>query len=428
MEKISIIKNLPIYKIPVLTEDEKTTLQKFKDFINSKKLEYNQEKFGDSVLIRYLRARKYDLNKSYQMILNTLKWQKEIYLDQIFKYEFPELPQVKKFYPHGFHKVDKIGRPIYFEISGNLEVDEMFKITQADRMLRYKIRQHEYLMNFIFPACSEKANSYINQNVSIFDLKKHTTKFMSKKLLDFLRLLSGFSQDHYPEILGALYIINSGMMFKVVWTAIKPFLDDKTKKKIVTLGGDYKKKLLEIIDEENLPSILGGKCECPGSCIYSGEGPWKNYVNEDIKKIDNWEKIELNFGFFNFKNEIDVIENVTTFEDNLNEENISNNGEFDFDDKNNLDCVQLNHQNIDIVDQNLDKMLKDDHSENDEENKENLEKLSLHIKMKLNLENPIINLNKNIHYIDGQTPINTQEVIYKFFIIKSFNKFFIFRN
>jgi len=396
------IKNRLQFQKAIITDDEQKSLQKFKELLTSKKLDYCPVKNDDSVLIRFLRARKMDLAKTFEMFSNTLKWRKEVNLDQIFEYEFNELPLVKKYYPHGFHKIDKLGRPIYFEISGDLDIEELLKVTSIDRMFRYQIRQYEYLMNFIFPACSQKVNSYVYQSLSIFDLKKHTTKFMSKKILDLVKIVSSFSQNHYPETLGALYIINSGMMFKVVWTAVKPFLDEKTKKKIVTLGSDYKKKLLEVIDEDNLPSILGGKCNCVGGCIYSGEGPWKGYVDEEIKKIENWNKIDLNFGFFKNKDEIDQI-----FKDNNAKENNSNN----IDD--NLENNFYNQNDLDVVDENMDKMLKNQDFENDEENKSNLEKLTLQLKSNINFENPNNKfINRNIHFLDGETPINTQEVYF----------------
>jgi hypothetical protein len=399
MEKTTSI-TLPKHKIPIIIQEEQIILQKFKDFLSLKNTEYSKIENDDSVLIRFLRARKMDLNKSHEMLINTLKWRKENKIQEIFKYEFPELPQVKKFYPHGFHKTDKSGRPIYFEISGDLNIDELFKASSSERLLRYQIRQYEYLMNFIFPACSQKSNTYISQSVSIFDLKKQTTKFMSKKVMDLLKQVSGFSQNHYPETLGNLYIINSGIMFKVVWTAIKPFLDEKTKKKIVTLGSDYKKKLLEVIDEESLPAIIGGKCACAGGCAYSGEGPWRNYVDENIKKIKNWESIDLNLGFFKDANEIFV----GTNHENINNLELLENNE-------NNDCDQAKSDAI--TTENMGKMLRDEDSDVDEENKANLEQLSLQLKNTLNFEQQGNKFaNKNLHFMDGETPINTQEVFF----------------
>lgn len=39
-------------------------------------------------------------------------------------------------------------------------------------------------------------------------------------------------QNNYPEILGALYIINAPIFFSGVWKVIKTFFDQNTQKKI----------------------------------------------------------------------------------------------------------------------------------------------------------------------------------------------------
>jgi len=104
----------------------------------------------------------------------------------------------------------------------------------------------------------------------------------------FIKLTSFNSQNYYPEILGAMYFINTGLLFKAAWTVCKAFLDDKTKKKIITLGKDYKKKILEHVDIANLPSFVGGECTCePYGCLYSFAGPWnkEGKVNLDLEEI-----------------------------------------------------------------------------------------------------------------------------------------------
>jgi CRAL/TRIO domain len=65
-----------------------------------------------------------------------------------------------------------------------------------------------------------------------------------------------------PELLGRIYILNPGFIFKALWTIVTPFLDARTSKKIFFLGsGDsMKADLAKQIDEDNLLVEYGGKC------------------------------------------------------------------------------------------------------------------------------------------------------------------------
>ncbi|KAI6030561.1 CRAL-TRIO domain-containing protein [Pisolithus orientalis] len=84
------------------------------------------------------------------------------------------------------------------------------------------------------------------------------------------------SQDYYPEIMAKLAIVNAPSSFTFIWSIIKPWLSKETAEKVDVLGSDYQSVLLELVDVENLPTTLGGKCTCEhaGGCDLSGAGPW----------------------------------------------------------------------------------------------------------------------------------------------------------
>jgi hypothetical protein len=84
-----------------------------------------------------------------------------------------------------------------------------------------------------------------------------------------------------------MYIVNCSWVIKAGWWIIKKFLDEKTVAKMHILGSDYKDELLEHVDAANLPSFLGGACQCkPHGCILQDDGPWKS-VFEKFPKEEN---------------------------------------------------------------------------------------------------------------------------------------------
>ncbi|KAJ3016036.1 cytosolic factor, phosphatidylinositol/phosphatidylcholine transfer protein [Thoreauomyces humboldtii] len=251
---------------------------------------YDPAKHDDHILLRFLRARKFALPASKKMWTDYITWRKEFGTDTILQdFEFPEYPIVKKFYPRFYHKTDRQGRPVYVEQLGGVDVKQLFAVTDIDRMLKNHVYEYEKLVNYRLPACSKKAGHYIEQSCTILDMKGvYITQFPS--VANLVKQVSAYAQNYYPEMLGKMYIINAPMLFTGVWSIVKGFLDEVTVSKINILGSNYKSKLLETIDEDSLPKIFGGKCDCPGGCNLADVGPWNDgsvegYPQAELEKV-----------------------------------------------------------------------------------------------------------------------------------------------
>lgn len=67
----------------------------------------NFVEFDDWILLKFLRARKFILPKAIEMFENYMNWRKEMNVDSLIDYKFDCLKNLKKIYPHGYHKTDK---------------------------------------------------------------------------------------------------------------------------------------------------------------------------------------------------------------------------------------------------------------------------------------------------------------------------------
>jgi hypothetical protein len=85
-------------------------------------------------------------------------------------------------YPHNYHKTDKLGRPIYIDRNGHLKIDELFKISNEERLVKHYIQSYELLVKLRFPVCSVLAGKKIEQGLNIMDLKDGSMKILSKKV------------------------------------------------------------------------------------------------------------------------------------------------------------------------------------------------------------------------------------------------------
>eukprot|EP00258_Populus_trichocarpa_P003313 XP_002304272.3 phosphatidylinositol/phosphatidylcholine transfer protein SFH11 isoform X3 [Populus trichocarpa] len=230
-------------------------------------------------LLRFLRMRDFDLSKAKDTFVQYLAWREEYGVDEILKeFKFEEYAEVKKRYPHGYHGVDRNGRPIYIERLGMVDLNALLQATTVDRFVRYHVSEQEKTLNIRFPACSIAAKRHIASITSILDVKGVGMSNFSKTARSLFMEIQKIDSNYYPEILNRLFIVNAGNGFKMLWKALGAFLDARTLAKIHVLGYNYLSNLLEVIDQSNLPSFLGGDCTCSdyGGCLFSDKGPWQN--------------------------------------------------------------------------------------------------------------------------------------------------------
>ncbi|KAL5190642.1 Phosphatidylinositol/phosphatidylcholine transfer protein SFH13 [Glycine soja] len=237
-------------------------------------------------LLRFLKARDFNIEKTIQMWEEMLTWRKEYGTDTILEdFEFGELEEVLQYYPQGYHGVDKEGRPVYIERLGKAHPSRLMHITTIDRYLNYHVQEFERTLQEKFPACSIAAKRQISSTTTILDVQGLGMKNFSRTAANLLSAVTKIDSSYYPETLHQMYIVNAGSGFKkMLWPATQKFLDSKTIAKIQILDSKSLYKLLEVIDSSQLPDFLGGSCTCAaeGGCLRSNKGPWND---PDIMKV-----------------------------------------------------------------------------------------------------------------------------------------------
>lgn len=261
-----------------LNQSQYDALQKWKTELKDQKVIDNFEVYDDLFLLRFLRARKFDLEKTMLMFKKFLQWRIDMKVEEINNsYELENLIEIKKLYPHGYHRTDKLGRPVYIELYDKTDVNGLFKVTTDEKMIKYYIKQYERQIKYIFPACSAVVQKPVEQSCTILDANGIGILSLVGPIKGFVKLASDIGQDYYPEMLGKMTILNVGFLFRAIWSMVKSFIDAKTQAKISLLKSNYKDELLKLIDEDKLPSFFGGKCTCDNflyGCLGSDIGPW----------------------------------------------------------------------------------------------------------------------------------------------------------
>ncbi|KAG5033677.1 hypothetical protein JHK87_008587 [Glycine soja] len=256
------------------------------------------------MMLRFLRARKFDIEKTKQMWADMLKWRQEFGADTIMEdFEFNELEEVLKYYPQGHHGIDKDGRPVYIEKLGQVDSIKLMQVTTMERYLKYHVREFERTFAVKLPACSISAKKHIDQSTTLLDVQGVGLKSLNKAARDLLQRLQKIDGDNYPESLNRMFIINAGSGFRLLWNSIKSFLDPKTTSKI----------------HVNLFSVLINLNQDKGGCMLSDKGPWND--PDILKMVHNGEgKCK--------RKTLSGIEEKTIIEDGTAHQNVGNKESF----------------------------------------------------------------------------------------------------
>ena len=229
----------------------------------------------DTDFARYLKARSWDVEKALEMYTNTVKWRSDFGCNSIFDgFDFPEKREVIQIFPQYYLRTDKFGRPIFINEVGKISVEKLLKVTTVERMLQFHVYEWEKLIREMYPACSKHVGHNIFQSFSIIDLKGLSYKQFNKTSRTFIQKVTKLDQEYFPEHLGQMFIVNAPKIFTMMWSVIKLWLDKRTLMKIKVYGSDFKEKILQYIDPDDLPDTLGGNLVMSDEVRMSNSGPW----------------------------------------------------------------------------------------------------------------------------------------------------------
>lgn len=217
---------------------------------------------SDTTLLRFLRARDFNVDKARTLLSESLSWRKKHNVDKVLsEYVVPQI--VKSYFPGGWHHHDRDGRPVYLLRLGQMDVKGLLKTIGEDGLLKLTMHVCEEGLRL-----TEEATLTSGKPIStwclLVDLEglnmRHLWRPGIKALLHIIEIV----EANYPETLGRVLIIRAPRVFPILWTLVSTFIDDVTRTKFLFYAGnDYQEPggLIDYIPEEYIPDFLGGQCK-----------------------------------------------------------------------------------------------------------------------------------------------------------------------
>ena len=165
-------------------------------------------------------------------------------------------------YPQVYSGRAKNGCPVFISRPGVLNVDAVECLTTLQGIVKF--HWHIMMHDFGGRLRAQKAKDphfTRFECVCFLDLENLTMGQLNSKTLAIIKEQSAIDSLCFPETMNKMFIINGPRFFGATWSLIKGWLDPRTAGKIEVISAKktWSKRLLEFVEEEQLPSDYGGK-------------------------------------------------------------------------------------------------------------------------------------------------------------------------
>ncbi|KAJ5191635.1 uncharacterized protein N7498_010620 [Penicillium cinerascens] len=235
---------------------------------------------GDATMLRFLRARRFDVEGAWAQFKDTEDWRKENAIEALYEnISVDSYEAARRMYPQWTGRRDRRGIPVYvFEIrhldskgmaayNSTLAAGtpETHKSSTVPARLLNLFALYENLLNFVMPLCSSLSRpnpeTPIVTSTNIVDVSGVGLK-QFWNLKGHMQDASVLATAHYPETLDRIFIIGAPGFFPTVWGWIKRWFDPGTTSKIFILSAaEVKPTLTSFMDPSSIPKQYGGELD-----------------------------------------------------------------------------------------------------------------------------------------------------------------------
>ncbi|GLD70113.1 clavesin-1-like protein, partial [Lates japonicus] len=175
----------------------------------------------DDFILRFLRARKFDQVETFRLLAQYFQFrQQNLDMFQSFKVDDPGIKRaLMDGFPGVLETPDQHGRKILILFASNWDQSRNL----FTDILRAILLSLEVLI--------ENPELQINGFILIIDWSNFSFKQASKLTPNILKLAIEGLQDSFPARFGGIHFVNQPWYIHAMYTIIKPFLKDKTRKR-----------------------------------------------------------------------------------------------------------------------------------------------------------------------------------------------------
>ncbi|KAF8031736.1 hypothetical protein BT93_D0831 [Corymbia citriodora subsp. variegata] len=182
--------------------------------------------YPTETLVRFLKARDWNVSKAYEMNpITPVELYRAVRDSQLI----------------GLSGYSKEGLPVIALGIGLSTYDK----ASINKYVQSHIQMNEYRDRVLLPQATKKHGRYIGTCIKVLDMTGLRLSAMNQ--LKLLSNISSIDDLNYPEKTETYYIVNPPLIFSACWKVVKPLLQERTRRKIRVLHGSPRDELLKIM-------------------------------------------------------------------------------------------------------------------------------------------------------------------------------------
>ncbi|AQK60005.1 Sec14p-like phosphatidylinositol transfer family protein [Zea mays] len=228
--------------------------------------------YPKETLVRFLKAREWNVAKAHKMIVECLNWRIQNEIDSVL--ERPIVPvdlyrSIRDSQLIGLSGYTKEDHRVSQFLALVLDIAHMTKLRGILSQVHYYVQSHiqinEYRDRIILPRLTQQFGRPVTSCIKVLDMTGLKLSALSQ--IKMLTSISTVDDLNYPEKTETYYVVNVPYIFSACWKVVKPLLQERTKKKVKVLTGCGRDELLKIMDYSSLPHFC--RREASGSSKHS---------------------------------------------------------------------------------------------------------------------------------------------------------------
>ncbi|OAA59964.1 Cellular retinaldehyde-binding protein [Cordyceps fumosorosea ARSEF 2679] len=263
----------------------------------------------DIKLLRFLRARRWDVEAAYAQFHDTETWRQANEIDTLYEtIDADAYKKLRSLYPQWTGRRDRVGAPVYVwrpqALNGQAVAESElvaakpgFSRSRTDggktsASLLCFAALYENLLRFTQPLATQlpdRAHAAVPVTLSTYIMDVSGIGVMQFwSLKGHIHTLAYLASAHYPETLGAIFIVGAPPFFSTVFGWIKGWLDPVTVSKIRIVSRDEVLPALEeVADGGSIPKMYGGDLDWT-----FGDAP---VIDPYLKDVISWDGEQSSF-------------------------------------------------------------------------------------------------------------------------------------